>query len=267
MRIGEVARKTGIRPSAIRFYEQVGLLPVPSRKDGQRRYTVDVEDRLAIIEFARTAEFAVAEIKILFHGFEKGIAASARWQQLAQRKLGEIDVVVTRLRGMQRLLDAIMRCRCTNLSDCGRMLRWHKKNGSSGKRVGKNEDVMLLRGLFWQGFVCMQGVENFGTIPRCPSHAPHGGLPIRTASPDFVRSRPSTGYSVIREHASYASPGGGKNALRGVRNNPLQLVRPSYSSSARLAQWRDARVPRGRGASGGLPALPGREARATGLPR
>ncbi len=133
MKIGEVARKTGLRPSAIRFYEQAGLLPVPSRKAGQRRYTVDVEERLAIIGYARTAGFAVAEIKMLFHGFEKGTAASTRWQQLAQRKLGEIELVVARLRRMQQLLEAVMRCRCTNLSDCGRMLRLHQKKRGPGQ--------------------------------------------------------------------------------------------------------------------------------------
>jgi len=43
MKIGEVARKAGIAPSAIRFYERIGLLPRVSRQGGQRRFSADLE--------------------------------------------------------------------------------------------------------------------------------------------------------------------------------------------------------------------------------
>lgn len=51
--IGEVARRTGVRTSAIRYYEAEGILPVPERVNGRRRYDSDVLRHLEVIRFAR----------------------------------------------------------------------------------------------------------------------------------------------------------------------------------------------------------------------
>ena len=126
MKIGEVARKAGIRTSAIRFYEKAGVLPPASRQNGQRHFSADVELQLAVIEFARKAGFTIAEIKLLFHGFRKSAPASARWRQLARKKYGEMDLLITRLKNMQILLKKSMRCDCTKLDDCGRILLLHR---------------------------------------------------------------------------------------------------------------------------------------------
>ena len=122
MKIGEVARKAGIAPSAIRFYERIGLLPRVSRQGGQRRFSADLELYLAIIEFARKAGFTIAEIKFLFHGFRNGTPASARWRRLARKKFDELDLQIARLKSMQELLKKTMRCHCINLESCGRIL-------------------------------------------------------------------------------------------------------------------------------------------------
>ena len=122
MKIGEVARKVGIAPSAIRFYESVGLLPRVSRQSGQRRFSADLELYLAIIEFARKAGFTVAEIKLLFHGFQKGTPASARWRWLARKKVDDLGLEIARLKSMRELLKKSMRCQCIKLEDCGRIL-------------------------------------------------------------------------------------------------------------------------------------------------
>lgn len=56
MSIGEVARRTGVRTSALRYYERVGVLPRPGRTNGRRRYDGDVLrevlDRLAVVRVA-----------------------------------------------------------------------------------------------------------------------------------------------------------------------------------------------------------------------
>ena len=122
MKIGEIARRAGIRTSAIRFYEKAGVLPPASRQNGQRRFAADAELHLAVIEFARKAGFTIAEIKLLFHGFRKGAPASARWRRLSRKKHQEIDLLITRLKDMQELLKKSMRCRCIKLDDCGRIL-------------------------------------------------------------------------------------------------------------------------------------------------
>jgi MerR family redox-sensitive transcriptional activator SoxR len=128
MKIGEVASKAGIHASAIRFYEKAGVLPPAFRQNGQRRFAADVELQLAVIEFARRAGFSIAEIKLLFHGFRRGAPASARWRRLARKKYQEIDLLITRLKDMHKLLKQSMRCQCIRLDDCGRILLSVREN-------------------------------------------------------------------------------------------------------------------------------------------
>jgi MerR family redox-sensitive transcriptional activator SoxR len=128
MKIGEIARRAGIRPSAIRFYESVGVLPPAFRQNGQRHFAAEAELQLAVIEFARKAGFTIAEIKLLFHGFRNDTPALARWRQLARKKYHEMDFLITRLKVMQRLLRKSMRCHCIKLDDCGRILLLYREN-------------------------------------------------------------------------------------------------------------------------------------------
>ena len=118
--IGEVARRTGLRASAIRYYEKIGLLPKTERINGQRRYGRDVFNYLAVIDVAKRAGFRVDEIRHLFHGFGKGIPAFRRWQLLAQRKITEMDDLIASARKMKRLLEKADRCKCLDLEDCGK---------------------------------------------------------------------------------------------------------------------------------------------------
>jgi MerR family transcriptional regulator, redox-sensitive transcriptional activator SoxR len=121
--IGEVARRAGLRASAIRYYEKIGLLPKTQRIGGQRRYEPDVVNYLAVIDVAKGAGFRVDEIRHLFHGFGKGIPAFHRWQLLAQRKITEMDDLIARAKKMKRLLEKADRCKCLDLEDCGKAFR------------------------------------------------------------------------------------------------------------------------------------------------
>lgn len=119
--ISEVARQVGLRSSAIRYYEQMGILPAPARISKQRRYDKTVLYRLAVIQRARQAGFALDEIRTLFFGFQDGTRADLRWQKLADRKLVELNEIATRIRGMQALLKKMKaKCHCTTLEICGR---------------------------------------------------------------------------------------------------------------------------------------------------
>jgi len=69
MTISQVAREIHVRPSAIRYYERIGLLPPAERRSGQRRYDRTVLYRLAIIHRARELGFTLSEIRQLFFGF------------------------------------------------------------------------------------------------------------------------------------------------------------------------------------------------------
>jgi MerR family redox-sensitive transcriptional activator SoxR len=120
MTIGEVARRTGLRASAIRYYEKIGLLPKTQRAGGQRQYERGVLNYLEVIDVAKRAGFRMDEIRHLFHGFGQGIPAFRRWQLLAQRKIREMDDLIARAKKMKRLLKKADRCKCLDLEDCGK---------------------------------------------------------------------------------------------------------------------------------------------------
>jgi MerR family redox-sensitive transcriptional activator SoxR len=123
MSIGEVAHRAGIRASAMRYYEQVGLLPPARRTSGQRRYYPDVLDRLALIQFAQEAGFTISEIHTLFEGFEEGMPMSLCWQDLARDKLAEVDALMDRAKHMRILLKRALACGCLRVEDCARAIR------------------------------------------------------------------------------------------------------------------------------------------------
>lgn len=120
LNISEVAREVGLRPSAIRYYERIGLLPPAERKSKQRRYDTALY-RLAIIQRARQLGFTLDEIRQLFFDFGAVARASERWQQLCRRKLAELDELMNSLKAVQRLLKKVMQnCRCETLDQCGK---------------------------------------------------------------------------------------------------------------------------------------------------
>jgi MerR family transcriptional regulator, redox-sensitive transcriptional activator SoxR len=122
--IGEVAKRAGIRASAIRYYERVEVLPAPQRTNGHRRYDSHVLERLAVIQIAQQAGFSVAEIRTLFNGFPPETPASARWEALSQQKLVEIDALIGRAQAMKRVLEeGLLRCRCLTLDECAQCIQ------------------------------------------------------------------------------------------------------------------------------------------------
>jgi len=120
--IGDVAIRAGVRPSALRYYEQIGLIEPPLRVNGRRQYDPGVFNTLALISFAKHAGFTMGETKLLLSGFSAGVPASDRWRTLAQRKTQQLDATIAKARRMKRLLKAIGHCQCQTLDECGRRL-------------------------------------------------------------------------------------------------------------------------------------------------
>ena len=121
MTISEAARQAGLQASAIRYYEQIGLLPAAERVSGQRRYDAAILYRLAIIQRARQLGFTLDEIRQLFFGFRSVTSASQRWRTLNLKKLNELDALLQGIKGMQRLLRKMMqKCHCETLEQCGK---------------------------------------------------------------------------------------------------------------------------------------------------
>jgi MerR family redox-sensitive transcriptional activator SoxR len=120
MTIGEVAIRAGIHTSAIRYYEKAGLLMPPARTSGRRVYQQEVVHQLTIISVYKDLGFSLQEIGLLLNELPKDKSASARWSELAQAKIKEMENVVAKATAVKKTLRAIMQCGCTKLEDCAR---------------------------------------------------------------------------------------------------------------------------------------------------
>jgi MerR family transcriptional regulator, redox-sensitive transcriptional activator SoxR len=129
--IGELARRTGLRTSAIRYYESIGLMPSAPRVSGQRRFGPEVLTHLAIVRMAQEAGFTIEEIRTLVTGFPEGTSAGERWRTLASRKLPEVDARIDRLMAVRRVLEESLACGCLTLDACAE-LGWEH---SAGKQL------------------------------------------------------------------------------------------------------------------------------------
>ena len=118
MKIGELAQRTGLNASAIRYYEAQGLLAAPYRTAGQRRYPDDAVYRVRLISFASAMGFTLGEIKIFLSGLCEDAPIGPRWKKLAQRKLEEVERSIERSRRLKSLLEHMLRCRCASLRVC-----------------------------------------------------------------------------------------------------------------------------------------------------
>lgn len=116
--IGAVAQRAGIATSVIRYYEAIGLLPVPTRLNGRRRYDTSAVQRLRVIGHAQQAGFTLGEIRELFFGFEAGTPPSVRWEALAHRKLADLEAQLARIHAMQALIHEGIRCGCLTTEQC-----------------------------------------------------------------------------------------------------------------------------------------------------
>jgi MerR family redox-sensitive transcriptional activator SoxR len=115
--IGQVAMRTGLRASAIRYYESRGLLPKAPRAAGKRVYPSSIIETLAVIELAKMAGFNLDEIRAtLARPRDPGV----RWKTVAGAKRAEIDKEMKRLIVSKFVLEKMSACSCASIEDCGR---------------------------------------------------------------------------------------------------------------------------------------------------
>lgn len=116
--IGEVARESGKATSAIRYYEEIGLLPEPVRVAGRRRYRREVVRSLAVIETAQRAGLTLDEIRLLLQASPDDGAVTDRLREVAERKLPELEALIERAELVRGWLEDAARCVCPTLDDC-----------------------------------------------------------------------------------------------------------------------------------------------------
>jgi MerR family redox-sensitive transcriptional activator SoxR len=116
--IGQVAKRAGLNLSAIRYYEAEGLLPEAPRVSGQRRYGEDTLARLGVIDVAKRAGFSLDDIRVLLDASDAGQPAHERLQQLARRKLPEVEELIARAERVRGWLQTATSCGCDTLDVC-----------------------------------------------------------------------------------------------------------------------------------------------------
>jgi MerR family redox-sensitive transcriptional activator SoxR len=136
MTISELARQVGLKPSAIRYYEEIGVLRRPERTSGQRQYDEAAAYRLAVVVRARQLGFTLDEIRELFFGFRANATASERWRLLTRRKLAQLDEQLAQIRAMQDVLQRLSGCSCNVLERCGRAMLERLQRSAATPRSG-----------------------------------------------------------------------------------------------------------------------------------
>jgi MerR family redox-sensitive transcriptional activator SoxR len=116
--IGELADRSGIPATTIRYYERQGLLPEPDRLGGRRQYEPEAEQRLTAIKLAKEAGFSLREIERFVSGFSPSTPPSERWRQMAGIKLAELDRKADEIERMRSVLRRGLACDCLSLDDC-----------------------------------------------------------------------------------------------------------------------------------------------------
>jgi len=113
--IGELARRAGVATSALRYWEELGLLPAAARISGQRRYPESAAGLVGIILLLRDVGFSLAEQKAFMASRAVG---PGDWQCLARRKLAELDDQIAKAQTARQAIDHALRCPHEDLLGC-----------------------------------------------------------------------------------------------------------------------------------------------------
>lgn len=131
--IGEVSQASGLAPSAIRFYEEKGLIQSVGRKGLRRLFLSSVLDRLAVIVLARLTGFSLGEITAMMP--PKGIRID---RQLLLAKADQLDNQIKTMTAMRNGLRHAAACTAPSHFECPKFLRLlHISNKRLPKRANR----------------------------------------------------------------------------------------------------------------------------------
>ena len=117
--IAEVARRAGLRASALRYYEQAGLIETLREPGQQRRYRRNVLRRLAFVRAAQNVGLSLDEIKAALATLPAGRTPTrADWARLSSSWKARLDEQIAALVALRDGLDSCIGCGCLSLSTC-----------------------------------------------------------------------------------------------------------------------------------------------------
>ncbi|CAO5180672.1 MerR family transcriptional regulator, redox-sensitive transcriptional activator SoxR [Frankia sp. AiPs1] len=157
--VGELSRRSGFAPSALRFYERQGLLSASRTSGGQRRYERHVLRRLAFIRAATAMGLSLDEVAAALASLpEARTPTAADWTAISRRWRSRLDEEIAALIALRDGLDACIGCGCLSLRRC---------------RISNPNDRISALG---------SGARAFPAPLRRSGHGRHGGH--RPPSPD-----------------------------------------------------------------------------------
>jgi DNA-binding transcriptional MerR regulator len=115
--IGEVAERAGVATSALRYYDELGLLPPTTRVSGRRRYTPEAVLRVAVILQLTDVGFTLAEVRELMDSRARSPKA---WHALAEAKIEELRRTAEQADQARIALEHALRCPKDDIVDCPR---------------------------------------------------------------------------------------------------------------------------------------------------
>src|SRR5918998_406016 len=114
--VGEVARRSGFAPSALRYYERLGLIEASRTTGGQRRYQRHVLRRLAFIRAARNVGLSLEEVAAALAELPGGRTPNrADWTRLSRGWRRRLDDQIAALQRLRDGLDSCIGCGCLSL--------------------------------------------------------------------------------------------------------------------------------------------------------
>jgi len=119
IQIGELSKRTGCNIETIRYYERIGLVPVPPRRGRYRSYGADDVRRLRFVRRSRELGFTLDEVRALFGIAAGGQSSCSNARSLAAAHLQDIKARIADFRRMERVLaDAVRACDAGSDGDC-----------------------------------------------------------------------------------------------------------------------------------------------------
>lgn len=130
--IGDVAKRTGVNASALRYYESEKLIAAPMRRNGRRVYDDTVFAQIAIIHVGQAAGLTIRELRELVAGGSARTRTMSHWRTLLQTKLADVNAQLASLGRTKELLESSVECRCANLAECARRILEPRNDARDG---------------------------------------------------------------------------------------------------------------------------------------
>jgi MerR family transcriptional regulator, redox-sensitive transcriptional activator SoxR len=116
--ISDLAAITNRRPSAIRYYEERGLVSAAARVGGRRHYEPDAVRTIAVIDTAQRAGLSLDEIKTLLDASANDSSSVTVLRELAENRLADVTALIDNAMLVRDWLEAASRCECPDLDRC-----------------------------------------------------------------------------------------------------------------------------------------------------